>query len=198
MPSCWCINSEPVNIGRGADFKINPCRGAHGLFPAIQLLKISPKFIGKEATTTEKLSRWQTKLLKAITCANFRAYQHYNFRVSMTEHVLIFLEQLGTYKRLKERQNYRQLQKEPTNTFQVFTCYSFMDFQVLRWKDRHPFRIKPLLPVIHYGGSHWVFCYKTIMEKLMKKIIPHLRKENTSLALASILKLKFFSPPFFL
>ena len=97
----------------------------------------------------------------------------------MTEHVLIFLEQLGTYKRLKERQNYRQLQKEPTNTFQVFTCYSFMDFQVLRWKDRHPFRIKPLLPVIHYGGSHLVFLSQNDNGKADEKDNPPPPKKKT-------------------
>ena len=164
-----------------------------GFFQPFSCSKLAPNLSGRKLQLQKNCRDGKQSYSKQLPEQN----QYYNFRASMTEHVLIFLEQLGTYKRLKERQNYRQLQKEPTNTFQVFTCYSFMDFQVLRWKDRHPFRIKPLLPVIHYGGSHWVFCYKTIMEKLMKKIIPHLRKENTSLALACILKLKFFSPPFF-
>ena len=66
---CWCTNSEPVNIGRETDMKINCCRGAYGLFSDIQLLRVSTNSVRKEAVTTENLPRWQTKVLKIITCS---------------------------------------------------------------------------------------------------------------------------------
>ena len=44
-----------LNQCRRADMNINCCSDAHGLFPDIQLLKVSTNSVREEATTTENL-----------------------------------------------------------------------------------------------------------------------------------------------
>ena len=68
-----------------------------------------------------------------------------------------------------------------------------MDFQVLRWKDRHPFWIKALLPIIHYGGSHWVFLLQNNNGKADEKGNPPAPKKNLHLTCVSLyLKIEIF------
>lgn len=122
---CRCT-TEPLNVGRGAGMKINCCRVHIGFFQTFNCAKLAPTLPGRKLQPQKICRDGKQRYSKQLTLQSW----HFSFRASMTKYALVFLKQNWTYKHLEESQNYKQLWKEPTNAFQIFTCHSFFGLSV--------------------------------------------------------------------
>ena len=116
---CRCT-TEPLNIGRGADMKINCCRLHMGFFQTFNCSKLARTLSGRKLQPQKICRDGKERCSKQLTLQSW----HFSFRTWMTKYALMFLF-LKTYTKAKTTCNCKKSQQTPSKYLPVTVSLDF-------------------------------------------------------------------------